>query len=48
MKNLEKIYFQNPQTNQNIERFKTIRNDIDDQSFIAYENCAEFLLPDEL
>lgn len=48
MKNLEKIYFQNPQTNQNIERFKTIRNDLNDKNFIAYENCAEFLLPDEL
>lgn len=48
MKYLEKIYFQNPQTNQNIERFKTIRNDLNDKSFIAYENCTEFLLPDEL
>lgn len=48
MKKLEKVYFQNPDPNQNYERFRTIRSDLRDDQFIRNSNCKEFLLPDEL
>lgn len=48
MSKLEKVYFQNPDPNQNFERFRTIRDDLRDDQFIRNSNCNEFLLPDEL
>jgi hypothetical protein len=48
MTKLEKVYFQSPEATGLIERFSSIRNDIDPTQLVPIENCAQFYIPNEL
>jgi hypothetical protein len=48
MKGLKKVYFQSPTANEMIERFSSIRPDIDIKNLIPISGLSEFYLPNEI
>jgi hypothetical protein len=48
MTKLEKVYFQSPDADALIERFTSIRNDLDSTVLLPIKNCDQFHLPNEL
>ena len=48
MKNVKKVYFQAPDAEILRERFKSIRNDLNDSDLILRYDLEQFLLPNEL
>lgn len=48
MGRLEKVYFQSPEAEALIERFTSIRNDLDPRMLKPIKNCEQFHLPNEL
>lgn len=48
MKGLKKVYFQSPTANEMIERFSSIRPDIELKNLIPISGLSEFYLPNEI
>ncbi len=48
MNKLEKVYFQAPDAQNLVERFESIRPDIDNRKLVARFDIDQFLLPNEL
>lgn len=48
MSNLKKVYFQDLEPNGLIERFTSIRDDIEKSNLIPIKNCDQFFIPNEM
>ena len=48
MSKLQKVYFQSPEADAIIERFGSIRDDINSSNLIPINNCDQFYIPNEL